>query len=102
MTPRHPSAGAPALHATDGATTDGTCGVIGANRTYEGANEGSPGLVGTLFFSDYLGMTSQVIRSYGAHDEGAWDVLLRALLRLPDRTFPRPLHARRERTSGRT
>ena len=77
MTPRQPSAGAPALHATDGATTDGTCGVIGANRTYDGANEGSLGLVGTLFFSDYLGMTSQVIRSYGTHDEGAWTYFFR-------------------------
>ncbi len=45
-------------------------GVIGANRTFDGTSEGSVGLVGTLFFSDYLGMTSQVIRSYGAHDEG--------------------------------
>ena len=77
MTPRHPSAGAPALHATDGATTDGTCGVIGANRTFDGTSEGSVGLVGTLFFSDYLGMTSQVIRSYGTHDEGAWTYFFR-------------------------
>ena len=46
-------------------------GVIGANRTFDGTNEGSVGLVGTLFFSDYLGMTSQVVRSYGAHDTGA-------------------------------
>ena len=68
-------------------------GVIGANRTDDGANEGSLGLVGTLFFSDFLGMTSQVVRSYGAHDDGAWTLLLPALLRLPDRTFPRPLHA---------
>ena len=52
-------------------------GVIGANRTFDGTNEGSLGLVGTLFFSDYLGMTSQVIRSYGAHDEGAWTYFFR-------------------------
>ena len=52
-------------------------GVIGANRTFDGTSEGSVGLVGTLFFSDYLGMTSQVIRSYGAHDEGAWTYFFR-------------------------
>ena len=52
-------------------------GVIGANRTFEGTSEGSVGLVGTLFFSDYLGMTSQVVRSYGAHDEGAWTYFFR-------------------------
>ena len=52
-------------------------GVIGANRTFDGTSEGSVGLVGTLFFSDYLGMTSQVIRSYGTHDEGAWTYFFR-------------------------
>ena len=52
-------------------------GLIGANRTFHGTNEGSVGLVGTLFFSDYLGMTSQVVRSYGAHDEGAWTYFFR-------------------------
>ena len=52
-------------------------GVIGANRTFDGTNEGSVGLVGTLFFSDYLGMTSQVVRSYGAHDTGAWTYFFR-------------------------
>jgi hypothetical protein len=52
-------------------------GLIGANRTYDGENEGSLGLVGTLFFSDYLGMTSQVIRSYGSFDDGAWTYFFR-------------------------
>ena len=52
-------------------------GVIGANRTYNGANEGSLGLVGTFFFSQFLGMTSQVVRSYGAHDDGAWTYFFR-------------------------
>ena len=52
-------------------------GVIGANRIFDGTSEGSVGLAGTLFFSDYLGMTSQVIRSYGAHDEGAWTYFFR-------------------------
>ena len=52
-------------------------GLIGANRTYNGENEGSIGLVGTLFFSQYLGMTSQVVRSYGDFDDGAWTYFLR-------------------------
>ena len=52
-------------------------GLIGANRTYDGENEGSLGMVGTLFFSQYLGMTTQVIRSYGDFSEGAWTYFLR-------------------------
>jgi hypothetical protein len=52
-------------------------GLIGANRTYDGENEGSLGLVGTLFFSQYLGMTSQVIRSYGDFSDGAWTYFFR-------------------------
>ena len=52
-------------------------GLIGANRTYDGENEGSLGLVGTLFFSQYMGMTSQVIRSYGHFSEGAWTYFFR-------------------------
>jgi hypothetical protein len=52
-------------------------GLIGANRTYDGENEGSLGLVGTLFFSDFLGMTTQFIRSYGDHDDGAWTYFIR-------------------------
>jgi hypothetical protein len=52
-------------------------GLIGANRTFDGENEGSLGLVGTLFFSQYLGMTSQVVRSYGDFDEGDWTYFFR-------------------------
>ncbi len=52
-------------------------GLIGANRTYGGEHEGSLGLVGTFFFSEYLGMTSQVIRSYGNYGDGAWTYFFR-------------------------
>ena len=52
-------------------------GLIGANRSYDGENEGSLGLVGTLFFSQYLGMTTQVIRSYGNFSDGAWTYFFR-------------------------
>ena len=52
-------------------------GIIGANRYYSKKNSGSVGLVSTLFFSDVLGMTSQVIKSYGEADEGTWTYFIR-------------------------
>ncbi|MFC1477445.1 DUF5916 domain-containing protein [candidate division KSB1 bacterium] len=52
-------------------------GVIGANRTYNGENKGSAGLVGTLFFSRYLGMTTQFIKSYGDYTKGSWTYFVR-------------------------
>ena len=52
-------------------------GVIGANRYYSDKNSGSVGLVTTLFFTDVLGMTSQVIKSYGEADEGTWTFFIR-------------------------
>ncbi|MGD2121073.1 MAG: DUF5916 domain-containing protein [Gemmatimonadota bacterium] len=52
-------------------------GLLGANRTYDGDNEGSLGLVGTLFFTQFLGMTSQVVRSYGDFSDGAWTYFFR-------------------------
>ena len=52
-------------------------GLIGANRTYFEKNSGSIGLVSTLFFTDVLGMTSQVIKSYGEADKGTWTYFFR-------------------------
>ena len=52
-------------------------GVIGANRTYSEKNQGSVGLVATLFFTKVLGMTSQFIRSYGDYGSGAWTNFIR-------------------------
>jgi len=52
-------------------------GVIGANRNYNGSNKGSLGLVSTLFFTKALGMTSQVVRSYGDFGSGAWTYFFR-------------------------
>ena len=40
-------------------------GVISANRYYANKNSGSAGLVTTMFFTDVLGLTSQLIKSYG-------------------------------------
>ncbi|HHS14135.1 MAG TPA: hypothetical protein ENN03_10275 [bacterium] len=52
-------------------------GLIGANRFYDGLNSGSLGLSATLFFTDVLGMTSQLIRSHGSVDNGIWAWFLR-------------------------
>jgi len=52
-------------------------GVIGANRTYDGRNSGSVGLTATLFFTDVLGMTSQLIKSHGEADTGTWTYFIR-------------------------
>ncbi len=52
-------------------------GIIGANRYYKDKNSGSVGLVGTLFFTDVLGMTSQFIKSYGEEDKGTWTFFVR-------------------------
>ncbi len=52
-------------------------GLIGANRNYMSENSGSLGLAATLFFTRTLGMTSQVIKSYGEQDKGTWTYFLR-------------------------
>ncbi|MFC1651522.1 DUF5916 domain-containing protein [Candidatus Latescibacterota bacterium] len=52
-------------------------GLIGANRNYRNKNSGSLGLVSTMFFTDVLGMTSQVINSYGDADKGTWTYFFR-------------------------
>ncbi len=52
-------------------------GMIGANRYYDNKNTGSVGLVATLFFTDDLGMTSQVIKSHGLEDDGTWTYFFR-------------------------
>ncbi len=68
-------------------------GLLGANRTYDGENEGSLGLVGTFFFSQYLGMTTPVRPILRRLLRWRVDVLLAAVVRLPDRPFPRSVHA---------
>jgi len=52
-------------------------GLIGANRYYEGASKGSFGMVGTFFFTDIFGMTTQVIKSYGDSSDGSWTYFFR-------------------------
>jgi hypothetical protein len=53
-----------------------TIGLLGANRRLRGEDQGSVGLDTSLFFTDTLGMTAQLIRVHGADaDDGlAWFV----------------------------
>ena len=43
-------------------------GFIGAGRNFEGDTRGSVGMDTTLFFTDTLGMTAQLVQSFGASD----------------------------------
>ena len=52
-------------------------GILGANRSFLNKNSGSVGLVGTLFFTELYGMTSQIIRSYGTANDGTWAFFFR-------------------------
>ncbi|MCP4727919.1 MAG: carbohydrate binding family 9 domain-containing protein, partial [bacterium] len=45
---------------------------IAANRGYDNKNQGSFGINSTLLFTKYLGMTSQIINSYGDYNSGSW------------------------------
>lgn len=58
-------------------TNGSTIGLIGANRTFQLENCGSFGLVGTLFFTDVLGMTTQFIKSHGTAEKGTWTYFIR-------------------------
>jgi len=53
-----------------------TVGLLATNRHYLGDNEGSAGIDSTLFFTDTLGMTAQLLRVHGPDsDKGlAWFV----------------------------
>jgi len=52
-------------------------GIIGTNRMYQEENSGSLGLTATLFFTDVLGMTSQLIKTHGTEDHGSWTGFIR-------------------------
>jgi hypothetical protein len=61
--------------------------LLAANRTLEADNEGSVGLDATLFFTKTLGMTAQVIRSYGPFDSGVWAYFIRPAYDSPTAHF---------------
>lgn len=48
-----------------------------ADRFMEGDHAGSLGLDTTLFFTRYLGMTAQAVRSYGPANQGPWAYFVR-------------------------
>ena len=54
-----------------------TIAVMGANRRFEGTNQGSVSADANLFFTPTFGMTAQVIRSYGLFGRGAWAFFFR-------------------------
>ena len=53
-----------------------TIGLLAANRRLEGQDQGSAGLDTTLFFTETLGLTAQLIRVHGSNADGglAWFV----------------------------
>jgi hypothetical protein len=54
-----------------------TIGLLAANRRVDGVDAGSIGADMTLFFTDTLGMTGQLLRSHGPTDDGAVGWFLR-------------------------
>ena len=52
-------------------------GLIGADRFYRDRHSGSLGLASTLFITDVLGMTSQLIKTWGVMNRGTWAGFLR-------------------------
>jgi hypothetical protein len=51
--------------------------VMIADRRLDGNGQGSVGLDATLFFTKTLGMTAQLVRSYGPYGRGTWAYFLR-------------------------
>ena len=58
-----------------------------ANRTMQGLNQGSASMDATLFFSNTLGMTAQVVKSYGEFDAGSWAYFIRPAFDSPTTHF---------------
>jgi len=58
-------------------TNGSTIGIIGTNRNYREMNAGSIGLTATLFFTDEMGMTSQIIKTHGPAETGTWTGFIR-------------------------
>ncbi|MFC1482100.1 DUF5916 domain-containing protein [Candidatus Neomarinimicrobiota bacterium] len=46
-------------------------GLLAANRSSRNTNRGSVGIDGTLFFTETLGMTTQLVRAHGPQNNGA-------------------------------
>ena len=68
-----------------------------AERRAGGEGQGSAGLDATLFFSQTLGFTGQVVQSYGPFDEGSWGWFVRPAYDSPTGHF----HARYQHLGAR-
>jgi len=58
-----------------------------ADRDLDGQHQGSAGIDATLFFSKTLGMTAQVVKSYGKSGTGSWAYFLRPAYDSPTSHF---------------
>jgi hypothetical protein len=58
-----------------------------ANRTQQGYNQGSASIDATLFFTGTLGMTAQLVRSYGHFEDGTWAYFFRPAYDSPTAHF---------------
>jgi hypothetical protein len=52
-------------------------GFLAVNRRYFGENQGSVGIDATLFFTETLGMTAQLVRAHGPENDGALSWFIR-------------------------
>lgn len=62
-------------------------GFLAANRRLAGENQGSVGLDTTLFFTDTLGMTAQLVRAHGPENNGALAWFIRPAYDSPTHHF---------------
>jgi hypothetical protein len=58
-----------------------------ANRNVKGSNRGSAGMDATLFFTRTLGMTAQLVKSWGSHTAGTWGYFIRPSFDSPTSHF---------------
>ncbi len=58
-----------------------------ANRTLDGVNQGSIGADATLFFTRTLGMTAQIVQSWGPSAGGSWAYFVRPAFDSPTSHF---------------
>ncbi len=65
------------LRAQRGIFGSSTIGLLAANRRVDGVNAGSTGADMTLFFTETLGMTGQILRSHGPTGDGTLGWFLR-------------------------
>lgn len=68
-------------------SSSSTVAFMVADRSHSGKQEGSTSADATLFFSKSLGMTTQVVKSYGDFHEGTWAFFIRPAYDSPTAHF---------------